>query len=273
MPETVTIEDFTNNNVFFVTGMKGTGKTALLRYLELEIKKNSPHCTTDFILFKTDITDEERNHFKSASNSFVAEKDSVDNREFTKYTGVWEWFFYRQILRISKEGAYPFFENDEHWKNFEECLNLPLESSDKGWFNKLGVKIKHGNVTVSAASPHLSATLGLDFEVNTVKQGISFSKLVNHTRLLFSKLTPTGYPLYLFIDELEVSMSNQKQYTRDMQLVRDLIIVIENFNRNCVKRKMPLRLIAGIRTEVLSAVETIGQEINKIISDFGRPLN
>ena len=31
MPETVTIEDFTNNNVFFVTGMKGTGKTALLR--------------------------------------------------------------------------------------------------------------------------------------------------------------------------------------------------------------------------------------------------
>ena len=34
-----------------------------------------------------------------------------------------------------------------------------------------------------------------------------------------------------------------------------------------------LRLIAGIRTEVLSAVETIGQEINKIISDFGRPLN
>ncbi len=58
-----------------------------------------------------------------------------------------------------------------------------------------------------------------------------------------------------------------------MQLVRDLIIVIENFNRNCVKRKMPLRLIAGIRTVVLSAVETIGQEINKIISDFGRPLN
>lgn len=36
----------------------------------------------------------------------MAEKDSVDNREFTKYTGVWEWFFYRQILRISSEAIY-----------------------------------------------------------------------------------------------------------------------------------------------------------------------
>lgn len=273
MPDNVSLRDFTDRNVYYVVGMKGTGKTALLRYLELEIRKDNPNCVTDFILFKSKISDEERNKFTIASNGFVVDRENVDFKEFTRYTGVWEWFIYRQILRLSKESPYALFENDEAWKDFEECMMRPLESKSERWYSNLGIKVKHGNVSVSAASKHLSASLGLDFDMEKKDKTVNFAELVSQARTLFSRLTPTGYPLYLFVDELEVTLSEKKQYTRDVQMVRDMILTIESFNRECLRLRYPIRLIAGVRTEVLSAVEVTGQELNKIIADFGRPLH
>lgn len=273
MPENVTSEDFINNQIFFVTGMKGTGKTALLRFLDIEIQKRFPNSITEFILFKSDISDEERDKFTNASNSFIVNKETVDPNEHCRYENVWIWFFFRQILRLSEESSYAIFENNQDWQNFKECVNRPAESKSESWFSNLGIKLRHGNVTVSAASEHLSASLGLDFDIEARQPTMKFSKLVQQANILFDKLTPTAYPVFIFIDELEVSMANKKLYTRDIQMVRDLILAIERFNRKCLRLRYKIKLIAGIRTEVLSAPEISGHEINKSIADFGHPLN
>ena len=273
MPENVSIDDFTERNIFFVTGMKGSGKTALLRYLELEIQKRNPNCTTSFILFKSQIDEEQRAQFNVAANSFMVDKDSVDEKEFRRFDKIWEWFFYRQIIRLSIEGPYSFFEDNQTWKDFIEVMQLPKESDSGNWFSRLGIKIKHGNVDVKAASPHLSMSLGLEFEVDNGKESsVQFSKLVAKARDLFGSLTPTRFPLFFFVDELEVTLSNTKQYKRDVQLVRDLILVCTEINTRCLKLRYQIKIIAGIRNEVLSAMENIGYEINKEIADFGRPL-
>lgn len=272
MPENVSIDDFSDKNVFFVTGMKGSGKTALLRYIELEIKKIYPNSTTSFILFKSDIDEENRDKFTIASNSFIVNKESLDEKEFNRYEGVWEWFFYRQIVRLSLDGAYYIFKRDNNWNDFLETIQLPKESDSEGWFSKLGIKIKHGNVEVKAASEHLSLSLGLDFDVDSKERSIAFSKLLSKARELFNHLTPTNYPLFFFVDELEITLSTNKQYKRDIQLVRDLILACSKLNRRCIQLKYPIKIIAGIRNEVLSAIENIGHEINKEIADFGRPL-
>lgn len=273
LPDSVSIRDFTDDNVFFITGMKGTGKTALLRYLELEIKKLFPNCVTSFILFKSDISDDERNEFKVAANSFLTSKQ-VDDKEFEKYTKIWEWYFYRQIVRLSNDGAYPLFEDDDNWQEFLDCMSLPVEAQDKVWFSKLGVRVKRGNIKVKGGTKKLNMSLGLDFEANPEKTSdLNFSLLISKARDLFGKLTPTKYPLFIFVDELEVSLSSIKQYKRDLALIRDLVLTVEAFNRRCISLGYPIKIICGIRSEVISAVENVGHELNKIISDFGKPLN
>ncbi len=273
MPENVSIDDFTDRNIFFVTGMKGSGKTALLRYLELEIKKRNPNSSSSFILFKSQIDEDQRNQFNVAANGFVVDKDSVEEKELRRFDKVWEWFFYRQIIRMSNEGPYSFFESNQEWEDFLELMQLPKESESVNWYTKLGIKIRHGNVDVKAASANLSMSLGIEFDIEPGKVGsISFSKLVAKARDLFDKLTPTRFPLFLFVDELEVTLSNTKQYKRDVQLVRDLILACTEINTRCLKLKYNIRIIAGIRNEVLSAMENIGHELNKVIADFGRPL-
>src|SRR5690606_30104733 len=39
IPENITIEDFEKGSKYYITGLKGTGKTALLRYLEVSFNK------------------------------------------------------------------------------------------------------------------------------------------------------------------------------------------------------------------------------------------
>ena len=59
MPDNVEIDHFISGRKFYVTGLKGTGKTALLRYLGICVQEKLK-AETDFILFKSDIREEER---------------------------------------------------------------------------------------------------------------------------------------------------------------------------------------------------------------------
>lgn len=273
MPENVSIEDFIDKNLFFITGMKGTGKTALLRYLDIEVERRTPNSTSSFILFKSDVKEEEREELVNASNNFQADKDSIDYKEFNRYGNIWKWFFFRQIIRLSDNGPYSFFQHDNVWEDFQKCINLPLESKTSGWYSRLGVKVRHGKIELRAGSDKISMNLGIDFDIEAQKSMAKFSHLVEKAESLFSQLTPTSYPLYMFVDELEISLSKGKQYKRDVELVRDLIITIVEFNKLCIRQDFNIKIIAGVRSEVLSSVYSMGHELNKLIEDFGRPLH
>ena len=49
LPENIILDDFLNLKRYFIVGLKGTGKTALLRYLALKAnQKINTHSTTQF---------------------------------------------------------------------------------------------------------------------------------------------------------------------------------------------------------------------------------
>ena len=50
IPENINIEDFYNGKRYYITGLKGTGKTALLHYIDLQMK-NNPNYSSSFVLF------------------------------------------------------------------------------------------------------------------------------------------------------------------------------------------------------------------------------
>ena len=60
IPENVDPDRFNNSDIHFVEGFRGTGKTSLLRW-HAETRRTKG-IVTDFILFKSDLTESERMH-------------------------------------------------------------------------------------------------------------------------------------------------------------------------------------------------------------------
>lgn len=69
---------------------------------------------------------------------------------------------------------------------------------------------------------------------------------------------------------MRISASERKkEYQRDIQLVRDLIIAVDRFNELCKGAKYDIHVITSVRSEVIHSVHSAGYEINKSIEDFG----
>lgn len=267
MPENINLHDFAEGKRFFVTGLKGTGKTALLRFIQLNFEKQY-NSSSVFILFKSEFTDEDKAAFSRAANLFINIKnDDYDGEE--DFVNVWQWFLHRNIVKVLKDGN-SSFENDANWKKYSSCVMAPRLGNEDQGIMRLFPKLKKGNVEIEGDVEFFRGKIGLDFEWdNEEAKTVKFSSIVRQANELFKKLVPTNQRLYLFIDELELTLGKQKQYQRDIKLIRDVIIAVNNLNMLARRFGYPLYLVTAIRSEVLTAVHSAGKEINKPMSDFG----
>ena len=62
----VDINKVLNGSVYYICGEKGTGKTMLLKYLESRAREN-PEVCSEFIRFKKEVDEDQRNQLKRAS--------------------------------------------------------------------------------------------------------------------------------------------------------------------------------------------------------------
>jgi Cdc6-like AAA superfamily ATPase len=275
MPENIILEDYMDASKYFVTGLKGTGKTALLRYMAIKMEETL-QAKTSFILFKSDIKEQERKDFSKAAGTVFANNNSTSNETENfnnEFEDVWMWFIHRHIVELAnKKDCNPFY-NDTNWKKYVACVTAPRLGDEESGIKKLIPKLKRGNVEVNAGLEGISGTLGLEFDWEDQEHTkVKFNSIVKQANNLFSKLIGNEKKLYIFLDELELTLDNNKKYVRDKKIIRDLIIAIHEFNIICKKNNFQVFLIAAIRSEVLTAVESSGKEINKIISDFATPI-
>ena len=268
LPPTVIEDDLLSGRKYFITGMKGIGKTALLRYLDLRLRKKE-HYQTALLLFKSDITDSDKKAIiRIGGKTTVANPEMPDDTDFS-YETAWKWFLYRVIVEYQEQtGSKKIFKENADWERFIQCINAPLNNDERSGIKSFIPSLSKGKVKI-ASSPSIE----LDFDWDDKeKRLIDFSALLKQVDRLFSRLTPTSEAFTLFIDELEVDTSSEAKQTHDKKLIRDLIIAIERFNSGCFSRNYNVRIIAALRSEVLSAIELTGKEVNKIISDFGVPI-
>ena len=266
IPENINIKDFYNGGRYYITGLKGTGKTALLRYIALSMEKEN--ATTSFVLFKSDFTEEDKNTFSKAANTTMVQKnDDTDNEE--SFVSIWLWFFHRQIVKLSQQGK-SFFEDNSEWEKYSKCVLAPKLGNEDAGIMKLFPRIKRGKVEVGGDIAFLQGKLGLEFDLeNKNNKQVDFSNIIRQTNELFKKLKPTNNKLFVFLDELELTLGKKKQYDKDIKLIRDLIIAVNQINTLSKQHAFPLYFITAIRSEVLTSVQAAGQEINKPILDFG----
>lgn len=263
-PPTLSIEKFADRKKYFISGLKGTGKTALLRYVAIKLDE-SLGSVSRFVLFKSEIDEDLRSDFAKAAQVQLVHENSSDSDD-KDFEQVWRWFIYRKIAQlVSAEQSHAFQQNGK-LSQFCELVNSErFDKSEKTGLMRLIPSIKRGTVEISK-SPKLG--LELDWDQNG-KAKINFNELVYKADAVFESLTPDERRTNIFFDELELNYSTKKQHQRDSRLVRDLIVTIERLNAIAKRKGFNLCLYAAVRSEVLTAIEAIGKEINKPLADFG----
>ena len=266
------INKLLNGSIYYICGDKGTGKTMLLKYVESLISEKLGTDFSQFIRFKKDVDEDQRNQMKRAALPQAPFEEIIESEIPTDTTIdcvlAWQVYLIKVVVNRLKATEFGVFERNNEWNKL--CLLLDAVYKDKNDANpikKILPKIKKGNVELTAARV---AKLNLDLEwTDTSKETIAFINVAKKVVDLYSSLSPCENCIYIFIDELELSLKKTKKYERDITLIRDLIFAVQYMNEISKQNGYNVFLITAIRNEVYQNVKSKGLEINKPIHDFG----
>lgn len=262
-PPALNIGAYFEKNKYYVIGLKGTGKTALLRYISIKLDEEI-NSISNFILFKSDVDEGLRKDFSKAARIQIT-KENSDDYDGDDYETVWRWFIYRKIVySIQGLDASPFQKN-ENLSSFMALVTSEVIKPEETGLSRLIPSIRKGHIEISN-----SPKLGLEFDWDeNGRAKVNFNELVRRADNSFKNLDSDHQRLNIFFDELELNYQSSKQYKRDSHLVRDLIVSIEKLNAIAKQKGFNLCLYAAVRSEVLNSVDSLGKEINKPTADFG----
>ncbi|WP_308873107.1 hypothetical protein [Thiothrix subterranea] len=100
-PPALNINAYFEKTKYYVLGLKGTGKTALLRYISIKLDEDI-NSISAFILFKSEVDEDLRKDFSKAARIQITKENSEDY-EGNDYETVWRWFIYRKIVSSIQE--------------------------------------------------------------------------------------------------------------------------------------------------------------------------
>ena len=272
----IDINSLLEGKVYYICGEKGSGKTMLLKYIETILHDKEEPVFTSFIRFKKDVDDEQRNIIKrtgtTIDNEGTSSEETIDRvlpvDSSINCIRAWQLYLIKNIVFNLEKTEYGVFERNATWNNLCALLHATYGNNhSKRTTHTIIPKIKRGNVELNIAS---IAKISFDLEwSDPEKKCISFKSLADTVIQFFSELSPIEDSIYVFVDELELSLKKCKQYERDIILIRDLVFAIQYLSETCIENGFNVYFIAAIRNEVYKAVQSMGTEINKPIHDFG----
>lgn len=272
------IESLINDSNCFITGFKGTGKTALLFYLDNLIQDADCAACTSYIFFREDFNEMKRNHLNAFSARMLSSISVEDNALLgvSDFSYIWRWLFFKRIVSDNAEYNRNLFKDDEHWLAFERTINQikdPLNPRKSTIPNKIRLSAQYKDPTnMSEITPEIE----VDFQSQGSSSYVTFITLLESADKLFSELSRTDIPYYIFVDELEAHFGERAVFERDLSLIRDLLFTVRRYNSMFVKMGMKkTKIICSVRNEMLNAITrfTVTKELNKAISGFSVPLN
>lgn len=272
------LELLTSGNHCFITGFKGTGKTALLFYLDDKLKNEDESTCSSFVFFKEDFTDAKRSELQELSNR-VLSSVSVEQgalTETTEFEYVWRWIMLKQLVNDNETYNRNLFVDNEHWQRFENIVGQIKAPRNKRKIllpNKIKFAVPYKDpATMTEYSPEVE----VDFQHTSSQQYQDFVDLVDAAEEALIHLTRTDIPYYILIDELEAYYGDERIFLRDLYMIRDLIFTVKRFNTTFARTNMfKTKMICFVRSEILTAIQRfiVTKEINKVTSGFSVPLN
>ena len=275
----IDIQRVLNGNYYYFCGDKGTGKTMLLKYIETIVQEGEDQAFTSFIRFKKDVDDEQRNQIKHLGTTIASEETIEDYRSIDAAIDcslAWQVYLIKTVIFTLEYAESGVFERNDTWKQLLGLLHEVYHTKNRAKMCAVIPKAKRGSVEINVANV---IKLGLELEWEGKENNkIPFHQLARIVIDLYSRLSVSDETIYtksfyVFIDELELSFKKNRQYERDIILIRDLILAIQSLSEITREKGYHVFFLSGIRNEVYRAVNSMGMEINKPIHDFGIQLS
>jgi hypothetical protein len=262
------INSFLKGQSYYICGEKGTGKTAMLRYIQCLLAENPINLIIP-IRFKSEFDSEDKKSMLRATSNVkeITAEGLEDFKDDSDAVSVWQVYILNKIFSsIDDFGEYDLFESSRELDEIKKLLKVVYPE----YKSKIVPQIKRGNLTINAnILKILDAQLQLEIGITNSAGTISFNRIAKTIINKFSKLKHKDNEVYVIFDELELSIHSPKEHQRDIKLVRDLIIAIDRLNEICKLNYYRIHIMASVRTEVIKSVHAAGYEINKSIEDYG----
>ena len=279
VPSNFNINAITDGSGAFVTGYKGTGKTAILFYIEKYLRKKDDSTLSSFIFFKGDYSDSKKQEMeilakRLTSIIFIGNDVVLSGTDF-EY--IWRWLFYSRIIKDNQDYNYGIFENNDSWIQFEKKMKQIDIGKRKGLSipPKLSLSLPISDTLTQAT---ISPTFEIDFKDSKMEESASyrtFIQIIDDADELFKNLKRTDIPYFIFVDELEAYFGDETVFKRDLRLIRDLIFTAKKMNMVFAQnKKVKTKIVCSVRTEIINAINrfVVTKELNKVISGFEVPL-
>lgn len=262
---------------YFIMGDKGTGKTALLHYLEKYTHTLDDSACSSFLSFEKDISPIEKQKMTAISNavSTMIKVDnniaSTDKNTECDFTYVWRWQFYQKIINDNENFSSNLFIDDGHWDEFKKEV-FKIDKTIKN--GKMHIPAK---VTVSVTANPQLGTITPSLSIQPVDFSQSdfyytdgykkFVEIIDRADELIKYVKRTDIPYYIFIDELEAYRGEGGIFFRDLRMIRDLLFTVKRLNDEF---QSGTKLICSVRLEILNSINRFVQsnQLHKIMQGF-----
>lgn len=271
------IDGLLDGNNCFVTGFKGTGKTALLFYLDNELAEIDKNTCSSFIFFKEEFTDSKRKELEGIAKRILSSITIEQNAliESNEFEYIWRWLFLKRIVADNEEYSGNLFVNDEYWQKFESLVGAIKAPSNQRKFvvpSKIKMVVPYvDTATQTAIKPEIE----VDLQNPSNESYRKFIEVIDQAEQLLGMLTRTDIPYYIFVDELEAYYGDVAVFRRDLCLIRDLLFTVKRLNAVFYSIDTHrTKIICSVRSEILTAISrfVVTKELNKITSGFSLPL-
>lgn len=169
IPGQISIDHYMTGQKYFVLGLKGTGKTALLRYMYNKVTKDG--AISDLILFKSHVTAEDRQKLSNSAGFEIVGTHGVPTfvQDFKES---WKWLIYQKIAsnlysaNIDEKNANKLYK-------FTGVKDRPIASSLGTLFSKLS----SGSLKISGEALGIALELGLEVDTKKEASAVSMSEM------------------------------------------------------------------------------------------------
>ncbi|ETD87505.1 P-loop ATPase, Sll1717 family [Rhodobacter capsulatus] len=252
-PFGIDLDDYVSGRKCFIFGIKGTGKSTLLRIIKERVEKISQ---VEFLYFSDAIKSTEQE----------ATPDNVDAIPASELSEValgqpfWRSFFILVIARhIAKNTS------GTSTKKFLSYVYTQA-TGETGTFRSIVLSV-----------PYLKSwAVGIGAGQSRIELDGEFKRLGDiglfyNSALALLRDVNLRKPFYIFLDELEISFSTAEKFEDDVEAAASLIMEVRNLNESFRQNKIPVFIVCAVRKEVSQKI--LGQDAAKIVRDLGYELS
>ncbi len=264
VPPGIDVDQYRRGELYFVTGRKGTGKTALLRYLHSHFDQKNTF--SHFVVYRDDIKTREKDDIFNSAGIVVNKHPDLDPGTVDVVDG-WLIYMFRELTRLVERHSSSVTSKPALRTFLDSTAGIRGLKPKKSFVDRL---LRRGGSVGVGGFAHFK----LDKDTSSDVSGPV--RTLDKIRLFFDDLAKLkfkpGHRFFLLFDELHFVVTKGDRNERDTILVRDLIQATERFNRNCIEHGLPIHVLCAIRSEVIDSVFGASHELRKAAQSYGREI-